>query len=280
MKKISVLLIMFLVLFACNSKFGNEKNSDSEIMGELNMFTNGRDSESYAFSTPTYQANKKPDSQKKVIKTSHLVFETKSVEKTYQGLKQQIELYKGFIQNDNTSKDYNKITRRLVVRIPTQNFQPVIDSIAVKVKTFDTKSVSLKDVTEEFIDLEARLKAKKALESRYIQLLVKAKNVKEMLEIEREIAKIREEIEAKQGRLQYLQNKVAFSTINLEFYEYIDVVKAESKTYFSQVMKALKGGFSSLGIFILNILYLWPLLIISILLFVFIRRKIRKRHKK
>ena len=74
-------------------------------------------------------------------------------------------------------------------------------------------------MTEEFVDLKARLKAKKELEDRYLQLLEQAKNVKEMLEIERELSNIREEIEAKEGRLQYLQNKVTLSTIYINFYK-------------------------------------------------------------
>ncbi len=272
------LLLGLLVLIACNKS--KELRGINGIVGET----------SYSISEPTMDAeilyeddierDKKEAIQQRIIKTSYLTFETESVDAMFKNIQSQVKKHKGFIQNDETSKSYNTIRRSLVIRIPTQNFQPVIDSIANTVKTFDNKKISLQDVTEEFVDLEARLKAKKALETRYLQLLGKAKNVKEMLEIEREVAKIREEIEAKQGRLKYLTNKVSLSTIHVEFYEYTSVVKPKSRTYISQVVKALKGGFSSLGNFVLGMLYIWPFLIIIGILGYYIRKRIKKRRKK
>jgi len=212
----------------------------------------------------------------KIIKESNLRFETASIDKTYKSIVELLEKHKGFIQRDQTSKNYNTVERNLTIRIPTDGFQPVLDGIAQDVKVFDRKEISQRDVTEEFIDLEARLKAKRRLEARYLELLKKAKNVKEILEIEREVAKIREEIEAKQGRLKYLQNKVSLSTIHISFYETMEFEKAKSQAYFSRVIKALKGGFTGIGEFIIGVLYLWPFILIGIALFIFIRRKIRK----
>ncbi|TBN04010.1 DUF4349 domain-containing protein [Hyunsoonleella flava] len=157
--------------------------------------------------------------EQKIIKTSFLKFETDDLEKSYNQIIKAVKTNKGFVQDDNSSKSYNTLTRRLTIRIPTSSFQTAIDSISKNVSYFDSKRISAKDVTEEFIDLEARLKAKQTLEKRYLDLLEKAKNVKEILEIERELSNIREEIEAKQGRLKYLQNKVSLSTIEIEFYK-------------------------------------------------------------
>lgn len=216
----------------------------------------------------------KPETTSKIIKESNLRFETPSIEKTHQTIVSLLKKHKGFIQRDQTSKNYNTVERNLTIRIPTDGFQPVLDGIAQGVKAFDRKEISQRDVTEEFIDLEARLKAKRKLEERYLELLKKAKNVKEMLEIEREVAKIREEIEAKQGRLKFLQNKVSLSTIHVSFYETVAFEKPQSQTYFSRVLKALKGGFTGIGEFIIGVLYLWPFILGGTLFFFFIRRKI------
>jgi len=215
-----------------------------------------------------------PQQDSKIIKESNLRFETASIEKTHQAIVKLLEKYKGFIQRDQTSKNYSTIERNLTIRISTDGFQPVLDGIAQDVKVFDRKEISQRDVTKEFIDLEARLKAKRKLETRYLELLKKAKNVKEMLEIEREVAKIREEIEAKQGRLKYLQNKVSLSTIHVSFYETVAFEKPQSQTYFSRVLKALKGGFTGIGEFIIGVLYLWPFILGGIFFIIIIRRKI------
>ena len=284
MKNTILLFTIFLLLFSCNEKNYSKEASGSGLLGVIDMdgaYDLAEESIQYNKKVPRTSPTSSDDKSvaQKIIKTSNLSFETPSVEKTYQHIASLLKIRNGFIQTDNTTKDYGRITRSLIVRIPTNQFQPVIDSIVKKVKVFDFKNTSLRDVTEEFVDLQARLKAKKALENRYLQLLSKAKTVKEMLEIEREVAKIREEIEAKEGRLNYLQNKVAFSTINLEFYEFTEVVKSESKTYFSRVGKALSGGFHSLGEFVLGLLYFWPFVLLFGVLIYFVRRWFKKYKK-
>lgn len=216
----------------------------------------------------------------KLIKTSYLTFETESVEETYQSIKKKLVALNGYIQNDNTSKEYDRINRSLLIRIPNMNFQPLVDSITKSVKSLDQRDIQLRDVTEEFVDLEARLKAKRKLEERYLQLLVKANSVKDMLEIEHQVAQIREEIEAKQGRLNYLKNKVSLSTIHLNFYEMTQMTIAPSQSYVNRLWRAIKGGFNGIGEFIIGMVYIWPFILIAILIGLFIRNRIRKSKSK
>ncbi len=270
MKKISLLLVFTISIFAC------DKNKSFDKMNSVSQDIKAMET-SVVYSKRVSQND--ADYKPKIIKTSRLEFETSSVEKTYQKIRQSVAKNNGFIQNDRVSNDYGRIVRTLIVRIPSQNFQTLIDTIQNNVTVFDTKEISLKDVTEEFVDLEARLKAKKALEARYIQLLAKAKNVKEMLQIEREIANLREEIEAKQGRLKYLNNKVSLSTINLSFYEITKEIKTKSNSFFNRFGKAIKGGFNNLGEFIIGIIYIWPFVIVMLILAYFIRKWFKKRHK-
>lgn len=278
MKKILFLIVLFTFLFGCqdaSTKYDNQRYSEAEPavyddMEELAMEE----------ATPT-AANKinAPQQEQKIIKIGHFAFETESVEKSYAHILQWVRMHKGMIQSDRTNKEYDRIERTLLVRIPSENFQPLVDSIIKSAKTLDRRDVSKKDVTEEFVDLQARLKAKKKLEERYLQLLSKARNVKDMLEIERQLAIIREEIEAKQGRLKYLQSQVSMSTIHLNFYEMIPLVKAPSQTYISRLWRAAKGGFTGIGDFVIGITYLWPFILIGIFVAFIVRRTIRNRKK-
>ncbi len=272
MKILGSLFIVGTMFLACSGGSGDNYSKDYSEEDAQGLIVESSRTSSIE--------NSENQIEPKIIKESHLRFETSSLEKTHQSIIKLLEVNKGFIQRDETSKNYGNIERSLVIRIPTKGFQNVIDTISNQVKVFDRKEISQRDVTEEFIDLEARLNAKLKLEARYLELLSKAKNVKEILEIEREIAKIREEIEAKQGRLKYLQNKVSLSTIYISFYETVEFDKAESKTYLSRVVKALKGGFTGIGNFIIGILYLWPFIIIGILIFLFVRNRIRRKKIK
>jgi hypothetical protein len=142
--------------------------------------------------------------EQKIIKTGNIAFETQELKQTHQKILALSKQYGGIVQTDNSGHNYNRIFQQMTIRVPSNNFQAVIDGISDGVAYFDKREISQRDVTEGFVDIEARLIAKRELEKRYLALLKKAKNVTEILEIERELSAIREEIEAKQGRLKYL----------------------------------------------------------------------------
>lgn len=214
----------------------------------------------------------------KIIKDATLRFETNDIEKTKNNIIALTQTYKGYVQRDYTGKQYNAINQNIVVRIPSKNFNAFIAGVAKDVPFFDEKSITQQDVTAEFIDIEARLKTKKALEKRYLELLNKAKNISEILEIEKELAKIREEIEAKEGRLKYLSNRVSYSTVQIEFYK-ITAVKSASTSYWQKMKNSFKGGWNGVSVFFLGLLYLWPFFLLTIII-IFIIRRIFKKNKK
>ncbi len=277
MKKNLLLFSLIVLSLSCTDQKGYDASMSKEVYAEsADAFESVVDYNEQSIPTNAPAAPQFKQEQK-LIKTSYLTFETKSAEETYQSIKKRIAALEGYIQNDNTSKEYDRINRSLLIRIPNKNFQPLVDSITNSVKSLDRRDIQLKDITEEFVDLEARLKAKRKLEERYLQLLDKARSVKDMLEIERQISNIREEIEAKQGRLNYLQNKVSFSTIHLSFYEIIQGVKAPSQTYVNRLWRAVKGGFTGVGEFIIGVVYLWPFVLIAIFIGLLVRNRIRKK---
>jgi Flp pilus assembly protein TadB len=71
------------------------------------------------------------------------------------------------------------------------------------------------DVTEEFIDLEARIKTQKALESQFLEIMKQAHKVEDALEVQRQIAEVRTEIEKLEGRKRFLENRATLSTITV-----------------------------------------------------------------
>lgn len=213
----------------------------------------------------------------KIIKTANLRFATANIDESYALVQKSAQKYKAILQNDNTGKDYYSVYRNVTLRIPKQYFDVFINDLSKGVAYFDRKEISAQDVSEEFVDLEARLKAKQTLENRYLELLSKANKVSEILEIEKELANIREEIEAKQGRLQYLQNRVSMSTITIEMYTEKPQGTGTTVSYGSKMWNALKSGFNGLSSFFLGILYVWPFILILAIVFFIIRRKLRRK---
>src|SRR5690606_17691197 len=99
-----------------------------------------------------------------------------------------------------------------------------------------------------------------------------------MLQIERELSNIREEIEAKQGRLQYLQNQVSMSTVNVEFYK-TTAETGITQSYGQKMKNAFQGGWNGISVFFLGILYLWPLFLVAIIIVIVLRIFLKRRKK-
>jgi hypothetical protein len=211
----------------------------------------------------------------KIIKKGTLRFETKDLANTHAQILTIVRLSNGYIQNDNSGKNYSQQYHNLIIRVPTEKFQSTLDAISKGVEYFDEKTISRQDVTEEFVDLNARLKAKRALESRYLALLAKAKKVKEMLEIERELSEIREGIERAEGRLKYLNNKVSLSTFTIQFYK-TEIGTKTNASFGTKISNALKSGWNAMASFFLGLLRVWPFLILVVLVTYMIRRWIKK----
>lgn len=270
MKTISTLLLLFVL--GCSNGNSNKDYAAGSSMEDIEMMAEPS-------ITQQLTPSPSPQDEQKIIKTARLAFETKDVEATHKKILQLASQYKGLVQNDNSGKDYNRIYKNMTVRIPTENFQQFIDGISEGVAYFDQKDISRQDVSEEFVDLEARLKAKRVLEERYLELLKKANKVQEMLQIERELSTIREEIEAKQGRLQYLQSQVSMSTVNIEFYK-TTAETGITQSYGQKMKNALQGGWNGISVFFLGILYLWPLFLVAIIVVIILRIFLKKRKPK
>ena len=153
-----------------------------------------------------------------------------------------------------------------------------IKDISTGVDYFDNKEISSQDVTEEYIDIDARLKAKKKLENRYLELLSKATKMSEMLAIEAQLSAIREEVEAKEGQLRYLQSQVSLSTVNIEFYKTVAEEGGITVSYGEKIWNAIKSGFNGISSFFLGVLEVWPFLLIATALFYFIRKRFKKKN--
>lgn len=215
--------------------------------------------------------------EQKIIKEATLRFETDNLETAFNQIQKAVTTNKARIINDSEGKDFATVFRNLTVKVPSQNFDRFISDISKGVSYFEIKSISAEDVTEQFIDLTSRLKTKKKLEERYLEILKKANKVSEILEIEKQISTIREEIEAKEGQLKYLESRVSESTITIEFYKTIAEKEGVKISYGSKLWTAIKSGFYSLSDLLISLLSVWPFVILFVVLVYFIRKRLKRK---
>ena len=212
MKTKLLLLSLCIVLFGCKRNEGFNYQTESAEAGMEPMEMDGNEQRRYDSPTPV---------ERKVIKTGVLEFETNDLVKSKSEIQKALKENKGYIVNDRESNNTYRKSNYLKLRVPSQNFDKLLSGIASGVDHFDKKEINAKDVTEEFLDVEARLITKKKLEARYQEILVKANTVTEILEIERQINNVRGEIESIEGRLNYLKSQISFSTLEVTFYKSI-----------------------------------------------------------
>lgn len=251
-------LILMLTIFGCAP---NQESSNMEMAAEK-------------IAAPTTEQKTNETVERKLIKEGRVEFETDNLYTTRKTIFEAVNKYKGYVSSDQEFKSPGRKSNTVVIRIPADSFDNLLSEATKGVEKFDSKEINVKDVTEEFLDIQARLKTKKELEQRYIDLLKQAKNVIEILEIEKQIGELRSEIESIEGRLKYLQDRVSFSTLTMTFYETIP-----NETEFGQKFKnGFRSGWDNLIWFFVVLTNIWPFILIG-LGFIIGIRLYRKRKK-
>jgi hypothetical protein len=194
---------------------------------------------------------------RKLIKNGEITFSTKDINETRKKLESAATEFNGYVSSEEQQKVRNNMNYHQVIRIPAGRFDAfmkVIESIGDHI---EYRNITTQDVTEEFIDLEARLKTKKELEIRYHQLLNRAAKIEDMLSIEDQIAKVRTEIETMQGRLQYLTNQVGYSTLTVNYHQVI----VSDSGFATRIASSFATGWNSLLVFLIGITSAWPFIL-------------------
>jgi hypothetical protein len=277
MKKINFLLLVIIIgLASCNRAAELDKsysgyaskaeyaNDDMDRISEDIVQEEGNSNE---------MVSETPNSLgQKLIKRGNVSFETTQLDDTRKMLDGLNIKFNTYVSNENEYQSDERKTRSLSLRIPSKNFDAYVSELSQGVQYFDQKNISVEDVTSEFIDVTARIKTKKELEQRYISILSKANTVAEIIEIEREIGKLRADIESFEQRLKYLNEQVSYSTLHIDYYQ----VTGSRSNFWLKSFQSLQRGWNLMTNFILGILIFWPFLIAIGLFVVLLRRKMKK----
>lgn len=219
---------------------------------------------------------------KKIIKKARIGYEVDDYAVEIRRIKNLVNTYGGYISSEGEESSNYRIENSLVIRLPAEVMDKLMDTLTSGVKRLDYKTVTAQDVTEEFVDIQARLKTKREVEERFVEILGKAKTIEEILEVENQLRKIREEIEAKEGRLKYLENQVGLSTIDLHVYQTLDYkyVPQKGKGFGERLLQAMDKGWKGLLNLIIGIVYLWPFLLILGAIAFFLRRYFKRKRQE
>lgn len=161
----------------------------------------------------------------KIIYTANLTMQVDELAAAAGKLRTAITQSGGYILQFQDTRYNGEIGSSYTIKVPAAGFMPFIDRIEqIEHRSFE-RNIGGKDVSEEYVDLEARLKAKQLVEARLLEMMDKAAKADDLLKFSEQLGQVQEEIERIQGRLRYLDNNVAFSTVELSMYQTNQTIK-------------------------------------------------------
>ena len=216
--------------------------------------------------------------ERKIIKRGTIRFETADVNETKSLITQTVQDLNGYISDENVDGYHDRLEHRLTIRVPADKFDLLLQTISESVNKFDSRKIEALDVTEEYIDIASRIKSKKEILNRYTELLTQAAKVEEILLIEKEIGNLQTEIESVEGRMRYLTDRIAFSTLNVTYYREIEhQEEVERIRFVSEFADGISNGWEGFLWFIIGLSYCWVFILLGVLFYFLIR--LRKKKK-
>ena len=217
----------------------------------------------------------------KIVKTADISFKVEKYDVARTNILGIIQKHQGYVSAENQTGDVYRTTNVMVVRVGAAQFDGLIDELLKQAVFVDYKKINADDVTEEFVDVAARLKSKKDALLQYELILKKANSIDEILDVQQYISTLQEEIESMEGRLKYLNNKVDLSTVNMTFYEQSDMLPVQTESFGWKMKEALAWGWHGFLEFLVGMVYLWTLwLVMGITLFIILRMVKRGRKRR
>jgi Domain of unknown function (DUF4349) len=269
MKKI-VFLLCFLIVMSCqrspmmeesNAGFADMKRQVSQSAFDANISKNQSNTEVAV-------------GERMLIKTGNLTMQVDNVKQSRKQIGDIANKFKAYISDERLEDYGDRLNTSLTIRVPSISYDTLILLIEQVGEKTDSKSVNVQDVTEEYIDVEARLKTKKELEARYREILKQANTVTDILSVESNLNSVRAEIESMEGRLKYLMSQISFSTLNLNFYQKISA----DYGFGDKFADGLGNGWTNFLGFFIGLANIWPFLIlIGSVVWLFIRWKRRRK---
>ncbi|MBD3920385.1 DUF4349 domain-containing protein [Paenibacillus sp. PR3] len=159
------------------------------------------------------------DFNRQVIYTADLQMQVKDFAGARSAIDKLIASSGGYLLSFTENESTNRMSGSFKIKVPAKGFNSFISAIDKLPDKKLSKSINGEDVTEEYADLSARLKAKEVAEARLISFMESAKTSKDLVAFSNELAQVQEDIERIKGRMRYIDQNVAYSTINIDMYQ-------------------------------------------------------------
>ena len=179
--------------------------------------------------------------QRKIIRSGQLNLEVATIEKAEAAVKGFVTSIGGYTADESQSQDtYSVKQASITCRIPAEKLEAVLAKFK-EIGKLETLSINANDITEQYFNLEIRIHNQKRLEGELLELLSRPSNkLADLLEVEREVARVRGEIDEMEGRKRFWDNQVDFSTIVVNMHEPRPAIAGGEGGAFRKLLRAFR----------------------------------------
>ncbi len=235
-----------------------------------------------------------PSGERLVIKTADLAVVVEDPPSAQDQVIAWAEAHGGYVVNSSLTERTLPSGKRVLYghlsfRVPADQFLPAVEQVVSLAVRVERKDLQGQDVTDEYVDLEARLRNLQAAEAELRRLMEQATDTEQVLDIYRELMQVREQIEVLQGRMRYLKESVAYALVEVEFIpvaadEPISVAGWEPQGVARDALRALVRAVQGLvNLLIWLVLFVLPYLLLLALVaapFVLLARWLWRRLRR
>ncbi len=151
--------------------------------------------------------------ERMIVRTGDMSLVVKDITTARDEIVQLAVRFDGYVVSSRIWGEEQDMRGSISIRVPDDRFEPALAELRNLAVRVTSESTTSQDVTEEYVDLESRLKNAEATESQYLALLEKATDVEDILNIYESLSRVRSEIEQIKGRMQYLERTSSMSLI-------------------------------------------------------------------
>jgi hypothetical protein len=155
------------------------------------------------------------DTQRMIVRTGDIRLVVNDISATLDQIAIIAEDSGGYVVSSNKWKEQERLVGTITIRVPAERFDSTMRTLREMAVEVVAEETSSKDVTEEYVDLSAKLKNLEATERQLLQIMEKAEEVEDILAVQREITRTRDDIERTKGRMQYLEQTSETSLITV-----------------------------------------------------------------
>ncbi|MBI4298278.1 MAG: DUF4349 domain-containing protein [Chloroflexi bacterium] len=183
--------------------------------------------------------------QRMVVRTINMAMQVKDIPQILNSIASLAEGMGGFVVSSNLAGEEENINGYITIRVPSEKTDETLTQIRSLSLRVTNEQTNAQDVTEEYVDIQSRLKTLEATEAQLLTLLNRADKVEDILAVYRELTNIRSQIEQMKGRIQYLERTSSTSLISVSLS--LSVSKKPLAPRGWNALETVKNAFRSLS---------------------------------